>query len=125
MRQQEHHGIVCVIVYARTTLDAAERQYCTTRKELAAVIHALKEFRNYYVMSGVHLLLRSDHGSLTSHFKVPEPIQQQERYLNFVADYNFEIQHRAGFSIEILTCSVDAHVAARNAEIVRLRVDRL
>ena len=33
---------------------------------------------------------------MTSLFKVPVPIQQQARYLSFLADYNFEIQHRAG-----------------------------
>ena len=40
--------------------------------------------------------LRTDHGALTSLFKVPIPIQQQARYLNILADYNFEIQHRPG-----------------------------
>ena len=93
--QQEQHGTIRVIAYASKTFDAAERMYCTTRKELAAVIYALKEFR-HYVMGGVLFLLRTDHGALTSLFKTPEPIQQQTRYLNFLADYNFEIQHRAG-----------------------------
>ena len=69
--------------------------YCTTRKELAAVIYALKKFR-HYVLDGKLFLLRTDHGALTSLFKVPVPIQQQARYLSFLADYNFEIQHRAG-----------------------------
>ena len=93
--QQEQHGTVRVIAYASKTFDAAERQYCTTRKELAAVIYALKEFR-HYVLGGVHFLLRTDHGALTSLFRTPVPIQQQARYLNFLADYNFDIQHRAG-----------------------------
>ena len=93
--QQEQQGIVWVIAYASKTFDAAERMYCTTRTELAAVIYALKIFR-HYVVGGVPFLLRTDHGALTSLFKTPEPIQQQARYLNFLADYNFEIQHRAG-----------------------------
>ena len=93
--QQKQHGTVRVIAYASKTFDAAERMYCTTRKELAAVIYALKEFR-HYVVGGVPFLLRTDHGALTSLFKTPEPIQQQARYSNFLADYNFEIQHRAG-----------------------------
>ena len=93
--QQEQHGTVRVIAYASKTFDAAERQYCTTKKKLAAVIYALKEFR-HYVVGGVRFLLRTDHGALTSLLKTPEPIQQQARYLNFLADYNFEIQHRAG-----------------------------
>ena len=78
--QQEQHGTVRVIAYASKTFDAAERQYCTTRKELAAVIYALKEFR-HYVLGGVHFLLRTDHGALTSLFRTPVPIQQQARYL--------------------------------------------
>ena len=93
--QQEQFGTVRVIAYASKTFDASERMYCTTRKELAAVIYALKEFR-HYVLGGALFLLRTDHGALTSLFKVPVPIQQQARYLNFLADYNFEIQHRAG-----------------------------
>ena len=94
--QQEQNGVVRVIAYASRTFDAAHRAYCTTRKELAAVIYALKEFR-HYVMGGVLFLLRTYHGAQTSLFKTPEPIQQQARYLNFLAEYNFEIQHRAGY----------------------------
>ena len=95
--QQEQNGTVRVISYASKTFDAAERQYCTTRKELAAVIYALKTFR-HYILGVEKFLLRTDHGALTSLFRVPVPIQQQARYLNFLADYNFEIQHRAGIN---------------------------
>ena len=93
--QQEQNGVNRVIAYASKTFDAAQMHYCTTRKELAAVIFALKEFR-HYLMGGKRFLLRTDHGALTSLFKVPIPIQQQARYLNILADYNFEIQHRPG-----------------------------
>ena len=71
--QQEQNGTVRVIAYSSKTFDAAQRQYCTTRKELAAVIHAFKEFR-HCVLGVKHFLLRTDHGALTSLFKVPEPI---------------------------------------------------
>ena len=92
--QQEQNGTIRVISYASKTFDAAERLYCTTRKELAAVIYALKTFK-HHVLGAEKFLLRTDHGALTSLFRVPVPIQQQARYLNFLADYNFEIQHRA------------------------------
>ena len=71
--QQEQFGTVCVVAYASKTFDASERMYCTTRKELAAVNYALKEFR-HYVLGGKLFLLRTDHGALTSLFKVPVPI---------------------------------------------------
>ena len=45
--QQEQNGIIRVISYASKTFDSAERQICTTRKEFAAVIYALKTFRHY------------------------------------------------------------------------------
>ena len=38
--QQEQFGTIRVIAYASKTFDASERMYCTTRKELAAVIFA-------------------------------------------------------------------------------------
>ena len=56
--QQEQNGTVRVIAYSSKTFDAAQRQYCTTRKELAAVIHALKEFR-HYVLGVKHFLLQN------------------------------------------------------------------
>ena len=93
--QQEQNGNIRVISYVSKTFDAAEHQYCTTKKELAAVIYALKTFR-HYVFGTEKFLLRTDHGALNSLFRVPAPIQQQARYLDFLADYNFEIQHRAG-----------------------------
>ena len=49
--QQEQNGTVRVISYASKTFDAAERQYCTTRKELAAVIYALKTFQTLHSWS--------------------------------------------------------------------------
>ena len=70
--QQEQHGTVRVIAYASKTFDVAERMYGTTRKELAAIIYALKEFR-HYVVGGVSFLLRTDHGALTSLFKTQSP----------------------------------------------------
>ena len=93
--QQEPDGVNRVIAYASKTFDSAQKQYCTTRKQLAAVIFALKEFR-HYLLGGKLFLLRTDHGALTLLFKVPLPIQQQTRYLNILADYNFDIQHRPG-----------------------------
>ena len=66
--QQEQDGVVRVIAYASKIFNSAQRQYCTTRKELAAIIYALKEFR-HYVEGRTRFLLRTDHGALTSLFK--------------------------------------------------------
>ena len=42
--QQEQDDVLKVIAYASRALQPAERSYCTTRKELLAVIYGLKQF---------------------------------------------------------------------------------
>ena len=45
--QQKQDGVLKVITYASRALQPAERSYCTTRKELLAVIYGLKHFRQF------------------------------------------------------------------------------
>ena len=75
-------------------LNPAERNYCTTRKELLEIIFGLRTFR--LCLLATHFLLRTDHSALTSLLKSPDPIGQQARWLDLLAEYNFRIEHRAG-----------------------------
>ena len=83
-----------VIAYYSKTLSKTERQYCVTRRELLAVIMAVKHFHHY--LYGVHFLIRTDHGALTwlTNFKNPEG--QLARWLEILGTYNYTIKHRAG-----------------------------
>jgi len=45
--QQWQDGKLRVIEYARRTFNKAKRAYCATRREMAALIFALKQFRPY------------------------------------------------------------------------------
>ena len=92
--QQKQNGIARVISYASRVLDPAERSYCTTRKELLRIIFALKCFRHYLL--SVPFLLRTDHAALTSLLRIPEPVGQQARWLDLLAEYQFRIEHRSG-----------------------------
>ena len=67
--QQEQDGVLIVIAYASRALQPAERSYCTTRKELLAIIYGLKHFRQF--LQGRRFVCRTDHAALTSLFRTP------------------------------------------------------
>jgi len=50
------------VAYYSKTLEAAEKNYCITMKELLAVVKAVKHFRTY--LYGRTFRLRTDHASL-------------------------------------------------------------
>ncbi|GFU35199.1 retrovirus-related Pol polyprotein from transposon 17.6 [Trichonephila clavipes] len=60
---QEIDGQERVIVYLSKFLSKPERNYCLTRKELLAIVKAVKHFHPY--LYGRRFLLRTDHDSLT------------------------------------------------------------
>ncbi len=82
------------ISYASRSLTKPQRRYCTTRKELLAVVTFMKQFRHYLL--GRHFIVRTDHSALRwiMSFKTPE--DQMARWLEFLSQYDFEISHRAG-----------------------------
>jgi len=93
--QQEQNGAVRVIGYASQALSEAEKNYCTTRKELLAVIFGLKQYRQF-LLARECFVIRTDHAALTHLMRTPEPLGQQARWLDLLAEYNFKILHRAG-----------------------------
>ena len=94
--QQEQNGALKVIAYESRALQPAERIYCTTRKELLAVVYGLKHFRQFLL--GRRFVCRTDHAALTSLHRTPEPVGQQARYLDLLEEYDMEIVHRPGMS---------------------------
>ena len=92
--QQEQGDLLRVIGYASRTFNTCEKKYCITRKELAAVVFGLKQYRQYLL--GRHFLIRSDHVALTYLRSAKELIGQQARWLDFIEEFDFELQHRAG-----------------------------
>ena len=71
VQQQEER----VIAYASRTYNNAERNYCTTRKELLAVGYFMRQFKQYLL--GAHFLVRTDHSALTSIQRAAELVGQQ------------------------------------------------
>jgi len=91
---QVQDGIEKVIAYASRSLDKRERNYCVTRKELLAVVHFAKYFKQYLL--GRKFRIRTDHAPLTWLRHTPEPIGQQGRWLEILEEFEFHVEHRPG-----------------------------
>ncbi|MDD9817374.1 MAG: RNase H-like domain-containing protein [Gammaproteobacteria bacterium] len=83
-----------VVAYYSCTLSRAERQYCVTRKELLAVVKAIKHFHIY--LYGRKFLLRTDHSALQWLLSFRQPEGQVARWLERLQQYDFSVEHRAG-----------------------------
>jgi transposase InsO family protein len=91
---QLHDGNERVIAYASHSLSKTQRNYCTTKRELLAVVTFVKHFRHY--LYGVKFTVRTDHSSLVwlTNFKDPEGMLA--RWITSLEVYDFEIKHRRG-----------------------------
>ena len=73
-----------------------ERAYCITRKELLAVITALKHFHSY--LYGQEVLLRTDNAAVSWMRTLKVPTGQVARWLQELNTYNLTVTHRGGKS---------------------------
>ncbi|MEW8544975.1 MAG: reverse transcriptase domain-containing protein [Candidatus Thiodiazotropha sp.] len=83
-----------VISYFSKCLSRSERQYCTTRKELLAVVIAVKHFHHYLL--GQRFTIRTDHGSLQWLMRFKNCEGQIARWIETLSAYTFTVVHRAG-----------------------------
>ena len=83
-----------VIAYFSRSLNRAERQYCVTRKELLAMVKAIRHFHCY--LYGQRFILRTDHAALRWLLNFKSPEGQLARWLEQLQQYDFEVQHRPG-----------------------------
>eukprot|EP00253_Pinus_taeda_P019316 PITA_19316 len=83
-----------VIAYESRKLKEHEQKYSAYDLELAAVIHALKMWRNFLL--GRNFLLLTDHHSLTNYFSQPTLNARQARWADFLSGFDFDIKHLKG-----------------------------
>ncbi|CAG2228923.1 unnamed protein product [Mytilus edulis] len=83
-----------VIAYSSRTLSKSERNYCTTRKELLALVFFIKQYRHY--LYGKKFRARTDHKALKWLFSMKEPEGQTARWITQLSEYEFSIEHREG-----------------------------
>ncbi|CAB4020170.1 Retrovirus-related Pol poly from transposon, partial [Paramuricea clavata] len=73
------------------------RSFSTTRKELLAIIESVKHYGHYLFGRHVKFTVRTDHNaSQPRSFK--EPVGQIARWLEFLSEFDFVVEHRPGKS---------------------------
>ncbi len=92
---QIQSGVERVICYASRSLSQAEVNYCTTKRELLAVVHFVTDTFHYY-LAGRQFTVRTDHASLTwlQNFRNAEGMIA--RWLIKLSEYDMKIEHRKG-----------------------------
>ncbi|CAC5394894.1 unnamed protein product [Mytilus coruscus] len=91
---QIQNGEARVIAYGDKTLSKSQGGYCTTFRELLAVVEFVKQFR--YYLSGRQFLLRTDHSSVVWLKNLKEPEGMVAIWLFLLDTYDFKIEHRQG-----------------------------
>ena len=82
------------VAYFSSALSHPQRNYCVTRRELLAVVKAVKQFHPY--LYGQRFLLRTDHSALQWLLSFCQPEGQTARWLEILQGYSFIVQHRPG-----------------------------
>ena len=82
------------ISYASKALNSKQQQYCTTRKELLAVVVFAQHYEHYLL--GRSFIIRTDHVSLTWLMRFKKIGGQLCRWLEYLARFSYAIQHHSG-----------------------------
>ena len=91
---QVQDGTERVIGYGSYVLSPAQRKYCTTRKELLAIVRFTRQFRHYLL--GEKLYFRTDHGSLAWLMRFKLISGMLARWIEELSQYDMVILHRKG-----------------------------
>lgn len=93
---QNQDGKERVIAYMSKTMNRHEQSYCVTRKELLAVVTALRKFHPY--LYGQKVLLRTDNADVSWVRSLKNPTGQTVRWLQEIETYDLTVTHRPGRS---------------------------
>jgi len=83
-----------VIGYFSKRMSHTQENYCTTQRELLAVVEATRYFREYLL--NTNFTVRTDHSSLTWLLRFKDAEGKLARWLARLGEYNFTIVHRPG-----------------------------
>src|SRR4051812_44773256 len=110
-----------VVDYASRQLKNHEQNYPTHDLELAAVVHALKTWRQYLV--GNHCDVFTDHKSLKYIFTQKDLNLRQSRWLELIKDYDLNVQYHPGKANVVADAlSRQGHINVANDETMPLEL---
>ena len=84
------------VAFESRKMNSAEANYPTHERELLAVIHALRTWRHY--LEGKKFKVITDHYSLKYLMTQPNLSKRQARWLDFLAEFDYEVIHKPGKS---------------------------
>ena len=91
---QVQDGREHVVSYYSKMFTPEEGNYCVTRKELLAIVKAVKHFRHQ--LYGRKFTVRTDHASLAWLLRNPAPSGQLARWIEILSEFEYELMHRKG-----------------------------
>ena len=91
---QREDGKPYVIYYASKTLNEAQRNYTTTKKELLAIVFALDKFRAYLV--GSFIVVFIDHSALKYLLTKQDAKPRLIRWILLLQEFNLQIKDKKG-----------------------------
>jgi hypothetical protein len=92
---QVQGGREVVIAYGSKKLSKSQRNYPSTKGELYAGMYWMERYA-YYLQYGPTFKWRTDNSALKHVATLKCPSGIIERWLGMLADFNFEVEHRAG-----------------------------
>jgi len=87
---QEGHPIA----YESRKLNIAERSYTVSEKEMLAVVHCLRVWRQYLL--GSRFVVKTDNSAICHFFNQPKLTSKQARWKESLAEFDFKFEHKAG-----------------------------
>ena len=91
---QIQNGEERLVGFGSYTLAPAQRKYCTTKKELLAVVRFTRQFRHYLL--GRQFYVRTDHGSLAWLMRFKLISGMLARWIEELSQYDMVVLHRKG-----------------------------
>lgn len=97
--QKDSKGDLRVIAYASRVFRGAEIEYCTTEKEVLAIVYALSQFRFY--LCGTHFEIHTDHQALSFLLTCKVKSARLMRWILAIGEYSFTIKYCKGKDNEV------------------------